>query len=388
MKRLLLLVIVVAGAGGLGRAESPLYITPDVPTTPTAGPTLLPWQIFRYNAAGPTYTLVLTVPGEPRLDGIHKLDAAGDWLFSIDAASDLSGSLSADAEPRDVIHYDSSAGSYSLFFCGGAVGIPEESNVDALYLEGGDGGNLIVSFDVPTSVGASPTFEPADLVRFEPAAGAACSDWVLSASNPAFDASAAGTGGVEDFYNLIGADAGLGDTVLAMDVPARLDPSLGPADYVPGQLAKWDGASFDLFEALTGWPDSSRVDGVACLANPGSVPSTGTGALRVSKAVSPATDLVLDWSASCSEGAEDYGIYEGTIGTWYSHTDIDCEDASGDLTEQVTPGAGNRYYLVVAHNAKSEGSYGSSDNFPPGFDTERPVGAATCAASQVITSCP
>ena len=45
-----------------------------------------------------------------------------------------------------------------------------------------------------------------------------------------------------------------------------------------------------------------------------------------------------------------------------------------DLTEEITPGAGNRYYLVVPHNICGEGSYGQKTG-----GIERPVGAAVCA---------
>jgi hypothetical protein len=90
----------------------------------------------------------------------------------------------------------------------------------------------------------------------------------------------------------------------------------------------------------------------------------------------------LDWSASCSSGAEDYGIYEGTLGTWYSHTQIDCADAGNDLVEQITPAVGSNYYLVVPHG-KAEGSYGLNS-----AGAERPVGAAVCATPQILTPCP
>ena len=79
----------------------------------------------------------------------------------------------------------------------------------------------------------------------------------------------------------------------------------------------------------------------------------------------------------------DYGIYEGSLGSWYSHTRIDCADATPKLSEEVTPGAGNRYYLVVAHNGAEEGSYGID-----GASGERPLGTAVCASAQEISPCP
>src|SRR5262245_52033712 len=156
-------------AATAGRADTPLFVTPDVPTVETAtGATLLPWQIFRYQTGPVSYTLVLTVPGNPAIDGIHKMDAPGDWLLSFEAPTTLGGALGAPAFPRDVVRYD--GGSYSLFFCGSTPAIPEGVNVDAVALEGGDTGSLILSFDRPVVLGAF-VFEPADLVRFLPTGG-------------------------------------------------------------------------------------------------------------------------------------------------------------------------------------------------------------------------
>ena len=361
----------LAAAGGSAWGASPIWIVPDVPTQETASGTQpLPWQIFRYDGAVPTYTLELTVPGNPTLDGIERMDTPGSWLFSLDSASDLGGALLALADPRDVIVYDGTTATYSLFFCGAAAGIPATSNVDALFLVGGDKGDLAVSFDVPTQIG--PVFyDPGDLVLFKHLAPG-CGAWAFSAL--LFDASAAG---IPPRGNVIGADTCGARLVLSLDVPTDLGPP-GIVTYVPGQLPAWTGAAYALFEALAGWPLSSGVDGLACAGNPGLIPST----LKVNKAVIPG-NLQLAWTASCSQGAGNYGIYEGTIGTWYSHTQIDCADAGADLTEEITPAAGNRYYLVVPHNVCGEGSYGQRTG-----GIERPVGAAVCAGPQIVTSCP
>jgi hypothetical protein len=338
----------------------------------------MPWEIWRYDTVVPFYSLVFSVPGNPNLDAIHKLDFAGDWLLSVEAASDLAGALPAPAEPRDVIRYDSAAGTYSVVFCGGALGIPLGVNVDAVSMEGGDNGSLIVSFDVPVDFLPFPTFEPSDQVRFVPTGGPLCSDWSLAAANPAFDASASGAG-VALSTNAIGADGALGMTVFSVDVPTDLAPP--PATYLAGTLVQWDGLTYSAFETLAGWPASSLIDGISCLANPGRLPIAPPGAqMLLSKA--GGGDIILDWSASCSSGAEDYGIYEGTLGTWYSHTQIDCADAGNDLVEQITPAVGSNYYLVVPHG-KAEGSYGLNS-----AGAERPVGAAVCATPQILTPCP
>ena len=92
--------------------------------------------------------------------------------------------------------------------------------------------------------------------------------------------------------------------------------------------------------------------------------------------------MILDWAASCSAGAVDYAIYEGTLGDFYCHTALDCSDDGDPLTEEVQPGAGDTYYLVVPLAAGAEGSYGASSS------AERPQGGAACLTTQVIAACP
>ncbi|TDI46382.1 MAG: hypothetical protein E2P01_09160 [Acidobacteria bacterium] len=72
----------------------------------------------------------------------------------------------------------------------------------------------------------------------------------------------------------------------------------------------------------------------------------------------------------------DYEIYEGQVGSYYSHGLKLCSTggASGAI---VFPAAGNTYYLVVPANATAEGSYGVAGN-----GVERPPGIAACKAQQ------
>lgn len=95
--------------------------------------------------------------------------------------------------------------------------------------------------------------------------------------------------------------------------------------------------------------------------------------------------LTLKWSASCSNGALDYAIYEGQLGSYYSHVMKDCSDDGGDRSEEIAPAAGDTYYLVVPLAAASEGSYGTDSN-----GAERPpAGAADrCLATQLLGDCP
>ncbi|UCF68724.1 MAG: hypothetical protein JSV80_05400, partial [Acidobacteriota bacterium] len=111
-----LLALLFLAAGSAALAANPVWVTPDVPTAESLGGTnLLPWEIYRYDAV--SYTPVLSVPGNPDLNGIHKMDLPGDWLFSVEAPTDLGGLLvpaGTIAEPRDVIRYDSATNTYSI----------------------------------------------------------------------------------------------------------------------------------------------------------------------------------------------------------------------------------------------------------------------------------
>ncbi len=390
-----LLVPLFAAAGCIALAANPVWVTPDVPTAEGLGGTnLLPWEIYRYD--GVSYTPVLSVPGNPDLNGIHKLDLPGDWLFSVEAPSDLGGFLQPAgtiAEPRDVIRYDSTANVYTICMSGAVAGIPPGSNVDAVYMDGGDQGDMIVSFDVPTDIPpfAGPTaFEPADLIRFGPLGPGICpgAGFALLAANPYFDASTAGPG-VPPSSITDGGDGPASKVVLAFDVPTDIPPFVGPAAFRPGQLVEWDGIllTYSVFENLIGWPISSIVDGVSCGGAPGRVTPT---TLTVDKAAAPPGDIVINWPGSCASGAQDYGIYEGTIGTYYSHTLFTCTDTFPLFTEQITPSAGSRYYLVVPHNicGSVEGSYGRCSPGKCLAGNERNVGAAVCQPVQVIPTPP
>ena len=92
--------------------------------------------------------------------------------------------------------------------------------------------------------------------------------------------------------------------------------------------------------------------------------------------------LALRWEASCSPAVQDYAIYEGEIGNWYSHTGIDCSDDLADRTEEIIPLSGNRYYIVVPLGTMEEGSYGRTSSL-----VERPQGTLICAPVQALGGC-
>lgn len=101
--------------------------------------------------------------------------------------------------------------------------------------------------------------------------------------------------------------------------------------------------------------------------------------------------LRLDLGFELLCGAQDFAIYEGTIGIWYSHgLYAACPEALLAFTEQITPWVGNRYYLVVPINTCKgvEGSYGSCSPGACGFGDDRVVGAPACATAHTVPTAP
>jgi hypothetical protein len=318
----------------------------------------------------------------------------GDWLFSVEAPMDDPAGSPVTFRPGDVVIHDPAAGTYAKFFDGVGFGLADGVNVDAAFIRdqtGIDGdlvfqldsGNLVLSFDVPTDIGGT-TYMPADLVEFVPT-GPNPPDWAVVGHF--FNS---GTAGIPRATNVTGADerGGVGThgayrTVLTFDVPTD-DPGVSGTTYLPGDLVGWDALN-SIFDPTPlhrdpNWPIpavtpggySSRLNALCFLASPGRIPCDPPDKLHISKGPG-AGQITLDWSASCSVGAEDYGIHEGTIGVWYSHDDIDCQDNGGDLDEVVNYAAGDTYYLVVPHNANDEGSYGKRSVPPLPAPAERPV---------------
>jgi hypothetical protein len=113
----------------------------------------------------------------------------------------------------------------------------------------------------------------------------------------------------------------------------------------------------------------------------GRVPDGTTGPpLAVAKASGGM--ITLSWSPSCVSADLDYEVYEGKIGSYYSHAAKFCS-TSGDTTMTFVPAVGNSYYIVVPINELNEGSYGLRSD-----GSERPVAADACGLVQQVGVCP
>ena len=114
------------------------------------------------------------------------------------------------------------------------------------------------------------------------------------------------------------------------------------------------------------------------------VPGYVSDGLQLSRSTTILGGITLSWPASCSPGAADYAIYEGTVGNYYSHEKKTCSDGDGDRTEEIFPQPADSYYLVVPLTATDEGSYGVDSD-----GVERPVPPAPdrCIDSQQTGGC-
>jgi hypothetical protein len=122
---------------------------------------------------------------------------------------------------------------------------------------------------------------------------------------------------------------------------------------------------------------------VAPVASAGAILPGGGGGLVLEKG--PSALLRLGWGPSCSDGAVDYAIYEGTLtalrqGEW-DLTALECS-AGADLAQYIPTGAGNLYYLVAPLSEVAEGSIGSSSD-----DVPRPQATAACAPREQNSVC-
>jgi hypothetical protein len=428
MRKLLLLLGLLALAGLPALAHGPtsdidFYFAVDGPTDlPLTGgsTTVLPWTLARHRNPAPRYTLSLApasplaLPPPSVIDSCHLLTdrqaligpagQLGEWLFSVEEPMDDPSGVARTFRPGDLIRYDSLAGTYSKFFDGVGVGLADGVNVDAAFIryqntiDGNlyfqrDNGHLILSFDVPADLGGV-TYMPSDLVEFR-FVGPSPANWIVVGLY--FDSQAAG---IPEGWNVTGADerggfgtgGGVGPdgphkVIVSFDVPT--DDPAGPLErFLLGDLVSAD--PVPLPPAVTPGPYhrdplwavppaspysswGSRINALCFPASPGQIPCTPP-TLKLHLGKGPGvSDITLTWSASCSVGAEDYGIHEGTIGSWYSHDEVDCHDNGGDLTEVYTYSPGDYYYLVVPWNPNDEGSYGQRSVPPLAPPMERPV---------------
>ncbi len=130
------------------------YLATDVPAT-LGGTDFTPEQLLRSQNAA--YLLQVALPAGTEIAALQRrLD--GSWLFSPSHPVTLGGT---DYVPTDIVAYDGVT--FSMYQSGAAAGIPASARIDALFLEAGV--TPILSFDVPVNLGGTE-YGRSDLVRF------------------------------------------------------------------------------------------------------------------------------------------------------------------------------------------------------------------------------
>ena len=340
MSSLLLLTIVLAAP--------PFDIAIDIPAT-LSGTTFRPDQLVRSNAN--VYSTVANLPTGTFVSAVHRYPN-GSWLLA-PAHPFRVGPFAY--EPRDIVAFDGV--SFSMWLDGDAIGAPADAAIDAIFLDGS--GAPVLSFDAPVSLGAV-TYGPSDLIRCQ---GGCAVYW-------------SGVGhGVPSYSNVVGAALdGQGRLLLTFDVPTRL----GIVNYMPGELVLAQGSTYSSYAKDPAWPPDAMVRDFAILPPSGSVPESGGPGQNLRLSKSGASQVTLQWGASCVGSDTDFSVHEGSLAAPFaSHTPRTCS-TSGSTTWPLTPSAGSRYFLVVPHNAVSEGSYGVSSS-----GTERSASGGACLPQSV-----
>jgi len=351
----LLAVAAVAGthpsaAAGAGQS---FYFSVDVPTRLGANDYLTN-QVIRGSFAA--YALEVSFPADVAISALELRELDGAWLFTPADPVTIDGTAYT---ARDVVAWNGAA--FSIALDGAAAGIPADARIDALSAD--PSGGFLLSFEAPVLLGATD-YGPADLVRYNAGFSLAWSG--SSASVPAY-------------ANLVGAsrDAS-GALVLAFDVPVNL----GGSEYLPGDLVRWGSpGGFSLAVRDSNWPKASELRDFTYAPGVGDVPDGGSGGPRLTVS-RQGMNLTLAWGAACGATAgTDYAVYEGTIGSWYSHAPRICS-TGGQLSSQFAVPPGNPYFLIVARNGAREGSHGKSSS-----GAEIPPGASVCVPQEIAT-CP
>lgn len=340
-------------AGGPIRAQQISFST-DIPVT-LSGTTYQPNEIIQYRLGG--YSLkfegdLAGMDASANIVAVTNLTST-DFLFCVDAPFTYNGTT---YQASDIIRYTASPKGLSLYQSASALGIPASAEVDALGRD--SGGNLLLSFDVPVTIGGV-TYQPDDIVKVS---GTSLSMYLqgsaagLPAGTDVTGFEAAGSSDYYMFHNPV---------------------TLGGTTYMPGQVVKYDGSAFSLFFDGSGIPATAMGTGFALsgAGGVGAVPDGTQGGTPLTITKYNTSGLTLSWGASCSSAATDYTVYEGTLGSWNSETSAACSTGGGKTTTISLP-PGDHFFLIVPHDSTYEGSYGTDSS-----GNQRPRASSPCESA-------
>ena len=130
------------------------------------------------------------------------------------------------------------------------------------------------------------------------------------------------------------------------------------------------------------WVIRAVVECETAAAGPGSVPNGfDAPGVPMRMDLTETGQLEFTWSDSCSASDNNYEVYHGFMGAYYSHFSKLCT-TGGATTVTFPTDMFDRYFLVVPTDGTEEGSYGRD-----GTGTERPRGGGVCHSQQSV-NCP
>ncbi|MBN2382970.1 hypothetical protein JXQ70_08820 [bacterium] len=129
-------------------------------------------------------------------------------------------------------------------------------------------------------------------------------------------------------------------------------------------------------------PNNDLLSGTFFINVVGTIGSSAQDYLYLTKVSNSPVSFDLIWGDSCGEAQTDYALYEGLLGSWFSHTSIVCTTGNELFFNDYFPEIGNYYYLVVPLSETLEGSYGQDS-----IGIERPVGSDVCRTEQNTAAC-
>ncbi len=365
----LTLTILASSAPGIlaQKTQPTQFVTPDTTTFTISTGLLLPWETKKHRAGtyGPGAELILDdgATSSIKIDGLHKLDNPGQWLFTMATASDLDGLLPELADRNDILRYDGASG-FTKVFCGSTTTdpVPPRCNIDAVYLVGDDDSDIVVSFDQCGATIRGETYEAADLVQFTRSDPTDCNGW--SVAGLVFDAS----GKIPSSTNVIGASRAGNQLILSLDVATHVPTKAGSTQFIPGQLVRWDGTFFSLYENLPGWPQSTQVNALT-------LPSETCRGLDDADPGDRIVDLCtrawtsdsggrfdsLEWRVEA--GALAYNVYRSNLnGAVFGCQTPEPFVDRQYVTPELPPSDSAFYYLVTVIDGMGEGSLGNASS--------------------------
>ena len=284
----------------------------------------------------------------------------GVYYLALDVPTTISGTT---YQPSDILK--ETGGTFSLVQSGSGLGIPPGVGIGAItripVLNW-----PVIALTAPATIGAG-SYLPGDLIQVN---GTTLSLYWRSTNY-----------GVPAGARIAGAEVmATNELLVQFDIPV----TVASTTFAPGEILQFSGGFFSTpFFDDASFPAGSAMTDFALPGSPGSAPDGKVASvpLTMSKLNLSGTSVSMSWGSTCSPEGTGYGLYEGTIGSWYSHTAMACLGSTNSAT--FSPSSGNRYYLVAPNNGDYEGSYGTDSS-----GNQIPQGASACRNASDPGSCP